>query len=182
MREFRPDAWERFTRMYGILVYGWCRRAGLQEHDAADLTQEVFRAVVERIRDFRRDRQGDSFRGWLWGITRHKLQDHYRRATTQPIAQGGSTAQQLMVEVPESQWDSIADLASPNTKQLLLHQALAIVKDEFEERTWQAFWRLTVEEQRPESVASDLQMTVGAVYTAKSRVMKRVREEFDELL
>src|SRR5439155_11837638 len=72
-------AWERLSQLAGPLVYGWARRAGLQDSDAADVTQEVFQAVAQQIDTFRKERPGDSFRGWLWGIARHKIADQFRK-------------------------------------------------------------------------------------------------------
>src|SRR4051812_19850568 len=74
-----PEAWRRFVQLYSPLVYSWCRRAGLNTEDTADLTQEVFRSVAGHVGSFRRDRPGDTFRGWLWTITRNKLRDFFRR-------------------------------------------------------------------------------------------------------
>src|SRR5262245_4007027 len=70
-----PGAWERLFDLYSPLVYHWARQAGLQEADAADVVQEVFRSVVLHLPGFRRERPGDSFRGWLWTITQNKLHD-----------------------------------------------------------------------------------------------------------
>ena len=68
--------WTRLVSLYGPLVYRWCRCAGLQPADAADLGQEVFCAVARNISNFRRDRPGDSFRAWLHTITLNKIRDH----------------------------------------------------------------------------------------------------------
>src|SRR4051812_12629786 len=73
-----PDSWSKLTILYGPVVYDWCRRAGLQDQDAADVGQDVFQAVSSGLNDFRRERSGDTFRGWLWMITRNKLRDHWR--------------------------------------------------------------------------------------------------------
>src|SRR5262245_4484517 len=79
VRQGQADAWHRVARLYAPLVYAWCRRAGLQGPDAEDILQEVFLTVARRASDFRHDRPGDSFRGWLWGITRNKIGDWLRR-------------------------------------------------------------------------------------------------------
>jgi hypothetical protein len=70
LRAGQTDAWERLARLYGQTVYVWCRGAGVPEADAADVSQEVFAAVARHLADFRREGPGDSFRGWLWTITR----------------------------------------------------------------------------------------------------------------
>src|SRR5438046_713552 len=72
-------AWDRLVTLYAPLVYHWCRRWNLQEEDLADVFQEVFKTLVVHIARFRRERQGDTFRGWLWTITRNKVQDHFRK-------------------------------------------------------------------------------------------------------
>jgi hypothetical protein len=69
LRAGQAGAWERLVRLYGQTVYVWCRGAGVSEADAADVSQEVFAAVARHITEFRRERPGDSFRGWLWTIT-----------------------------------------------------------------------------------------------------------------
>src|SRR5438105_4437335 len=89
----QPRAWEQLVDLYAPLVYHWCRRAGLGSEDTADVFQEVFRAVAEHVAAFRRDRPGDTFRGWLRTITRNKLRDHFRRRQDQPRAHGGTDAQ-----------------------------------------------------------------------------------------
>lgn len=86
------DAWRRLSRIYGPQVYRWARQAGLQENDASDLVQEVFGVVATRISDFRRDRVGDSFRGWLYSIARNKIRDHFRALARRPDAAGGTQA------------------------------------------------------------------------------------------
>ena len=68
-RAHDPAAWRRLVALYGPLVYSWARRWGLPAEDAADVVQEVFRAVVAHLGQYRRDRPGDTFRGWLWTIS-----------------------------------------------------------------------------------------------------------------
>lgn len=169
-------AWQRLTTIYGPLVYSWTRQAGLCAEDAADITQEVFLAVVTAIESFRRERPGDSFRGWLWTVTRNKLRDHWRRGAIHPQGAGGSDAlerfQQLVAE------DSVSGSASsiPGNRSGVLGRVLEQVSAEFENRTWQAFWRVVVEGRRAAEVAGELQMSVNAVYVARSRVLQRLRD------
>ena len=181
LRGGQPGAWERLARLYGETVYGWCRRAGVPEADAADVCQEVFAAVARRLADFRRERPGDSFRGWLWTITRNKVRDHFRRCADRVQAAGGTTAQQLLHQVPE---DAPPDPeAGPEAEHGgLYRRALELIQSEFEERTWRAFLMVTVEGRAPADVAAELGMTTGTVYAAKSRLLKRLREEFGELI
>jgi RNA polymerase sigma-70 factor (ECF subfamily) len=172
-----PQAWRRLVHLYGPLIYRWCRRCRLGAEDAADVSQEVFRTVAARVGGFRRDRPGDSFRGWLWTITRHKIGDYLRRRERQPAAAGGSDAQMRLQQVPEqlSGEEEAADVTG------LVHRALDLVRAEFEERTWRAFWRVAVQGLSPRVVAADLGVTPDAVRMAKSRVLRRLREELPEL-
>src|SRR5262245_12114895 len=77
VRAADPEAWRRLVELYGPVVQRWCRRAGLQESDTADVMQEVFRSVAVRVSQFRREQARDSFRAWLWTITRNKVRDHF---------------------------------------------------------------------------------------------------------
>lgn len=172
-----PEAWRRLARIYGPLVLKWTRRLGLGAEDAADVTQEVFHRVAANIGQFRRDRPEDSFRGWLWVITRNQANDHFRRAARQDHAAGGSAMLDRLAQVPEA--------ASPEEEaghelRDLARRAMALLETDFETSTWQAFWRTTVACQPPQQVAEELGLSVGAVYVAKSRVLARLRAELGD--
>jgi RNA polymerase sigma-70 factor, ECF subfamily len=173
-------AWERLLKLYGPTVEGWCRQAGLSAEDAADVRQEVFQTVARGIAHFRRDRPGDSFRGWLYTTTRCRLLDHWRRANRQPRAAGGTDAHERLMEFPAAE-PSGAEPATADARGMY-QRCMQLIRAEFEEKTWQAFWRVTVDGRPAADVAAELGMTPGAVYIAKSRVLKRLREEFTDLL
>ena len=182
LRSGRPEAWERLVRLYSPVVYRWCRRSGLAAEDAADVLQEVLSAVMLHLPDFHRDGPQDSFGGWLATITRNKVRDHYRRRHGRAAAQGGSTAQRQLAEVPQPPEPS-EECIRPDAESAawLSRGALETIRAEFEARTWQAFWQTTVDGQPPAHVAADLEMSVAAVYTAKSRVLRRLRQVIREL-
>jgi RNA polymerase sigma-70 factor (ECF subfamily) len=182
LRSRGPEAWERFLRLYGPVVYRWCRRSGLAAEDAADVLQEVLSAVMLHLPDFRRDRPQDSFGGWLATITRNKVRDHYRRQHGRAEARGGSTAQRQMAEVPQPQAPPEACIRpDAESAAWLSRGVLEVIRAEFEAPTWEAFWRTTVDGQSPAHVAEDLKMSVPGVYTAKSRVLRRLRQVIREL-
>ncbi|HKB39336.1 MAG TPA: sigma-70 family RNA polymerase sigma factor, partial [Gemmataceae bacterium] len=175
-------AWDRLVTLYAPLVWHWCRRCDLQEADQADIVQDVFQAVAAHIGTFRRERSGDTFRGWLRTITRNKVRDHYRRLSREPGGVGGTEAQQRLARVPdfEDGADDPPDVEA--AERALFHRALELIRCEFEEKTWQAFWRTTVEGRSAAEVGEELGMRPGAVRVAKSRVLQRLREELGDLL
>jgi RNA polymerase sigma-70 factor (ECF subfamily) len=175
-----PTAWERLVTLYAPLVFHWCRRWHLQDQDIADICQEVFQAVVAHIETFRKERQSDTFRGWLRTILQNKVNDHFRKLGHEGRGVGGTDAQrrfaQLLVPQPEED-----DQAAAQEERGLFYRAVDLVRAEFEERTWQAFWRTAIDGQAPKDVAADLHMSPGAVRVAKSRVLHRLREELGDV-
>src|SRR5436190_1979458 len=99
----QPEAWERLVHLYAPLVHHWCRCGGLQDQDVADVFQQVFQAVVIHVSGFRKERAGDTFRGWLRRITQNKMRDHFRRLGRETPGVGGSSAQQRLVQLPGPQ-------------------------------------------------------------------------------
>jgi RNA polymerase sigma-70 factor (ECF subfamily) len=156
------------------MIYRWCRRAKLQPEDAADVVQEVLAAVAKSVGAYQPLESGGGFRAWLWGITRHRLLDFFRRLRDTPQAEGGTWAQQQMALLPGDPESSSSDASAP-AKDPLWHKALELVRAEFEPNTWQAFWHVAVDGRRPADVAQDLGMTVHAVYQAKARVLRKLR-------
>jgi len=132
--------------------------------------------------EFRRDRPDDSFGGWLATITRNKIREHYRRQRGKAEARGGSTAQRQLADIPQPPEPSEASVrVDAQTAVCLSRRVLEMIQAEFEVRTWDAFWRVSVDGQSPADVATDLGMSVAAVYKAKSRVLGRLREVLQEL-
>lgn len=176
VRRLDGESWRRLVNVYGPLVYQWCRECGFQRHDASDVVQEVFCAVLGGVGDFRRLKEGDTFRGWLRTITKNKIRDAVRRRGRQPLASGGVDSPQFS--------DTVADEPSscesgPASDSGLLARALDSVREDFGPTTWQAFYRATVQGHSASEVAEDLNMTAKAVRQAKYRVLVRLREELD---
>jgi RNA polymerase sigma-70 factor (ECF subfamily) len=181
VRAADPQAWQRLVHLYSPLVFAWCQRAGLSAEDAADVMQEVWGAVCRAIGGFDHAAPGATFRGWLYTITRNKVRDFYRGAADRPRAEGGSTAHSRMAELPESepsesQADPVTGMAG------LMRRVLELVRQDFEGQTFRAFWRTAVDDRPAAEVAAELGMTVDAVYQAKSRVLRRLREELGSLM
>lgn len=180
-RDDESDAWRRLIHLYAPLAAAWCRRSGVAPQDIADILQDVFAAVARNLDRFRKDRPADTFRGWLATITRNKVRDYYRRCGEEPAAAGGTEAVARLAQIldplaAESEEDA-ADAAALGG---VLQRALAAIRGEFHERTWQAFWGVVVEGRTAAEVGAELQMQPGHVRVAKSRILHRLRQELGD--
>ena len=173
-------AWDRLVGLYAPLVLYWCRRAGVAEEDIDDVFQEVFLAVATHIGSFKKERPSDTFRGWLRTITRSKVIDQFRRRGKDPQVLGSAAA--MLADVVESEASASERGPDHVIERALFRRGLELIKGEFEDRTWQAFWRTTVEGRAPRDVADELGMSSGAVRVAKCRVLHRLRQELGDLM
>lgn len=173
----RPDdqaAWNRFVELYTPLLFYWCRRAGLQDSDAADLVQDVLQLLVKKLPEFEHDRT-HSFRSWLRTVTLNKWREQWRKRQAQPAGSGTEGAfEPAAPDAAEQFWET-------EYQQLLANRALEIMRAEFEPKTWRACWETVVNDRSAAEVAMELGISVNAVYLARSRVLKRLREELDGL-
>ena len=170
------------VRLYSPLVAYWCGRGGVRGADAEDVMQEVFRAAAAHMEDFRRARPGDSFCAWLRGITRNMTLQHFRQSRRHAAPSGGTDAQRRLESVADPAADGPEEEDPEEELDGLRRRAMELVRGEFEERTWQAFWLTVVEGRSPVAIASETGVTPAAVRMAKSRVLHRLREEFGELI
>lgn len=168
-----PADWVRFAGLYTPLLLYWARRLGLQEADAADLAQDVLARVWRQIGSYHR-RPGKRFRGWLWTLTRNRfLELGRRRPAPDQAADPGQWAD------PD---DPVADLVEGEYNSYLVHRALQLMEAEFEPATWKACREFVIADRPAADVAAELGLTPNAVYLAKARVLRRLREELDGLL
>ncbi len=174
-------AWRRLVDLYSPLTFAWCRRCGVGEEDANDVVQEVFVKVATKLSSFRRERPGDTFRGWLRVIARNEIRMHFRRKSAKEEAAGGSTANLRIQEIADEALDESEDVVSEEEAQLY-HRALRLIRSDFEERTWRAFIQTTIDGRSTADVAAELQITAGAVRQAKYKVLRRLRAEFGDLV
>lgn len=176
-----PAAWSALVRLYAPLIAHWCRRCGLDAHDAADCTQDVFAAVAASLATFVPQRTPGAFRGWLWTITRHKVCDLVRRNGRQPRAAGSSTAGRNIAQIPDPV--AIPDEEPSDAAQLteLTRRGLEQVRGEFAATTWEAFWRTVVDGVPTEIVAQQLRLTAAAVRQHRCRVMRRLRQQLGDV-
>jgi RNA polymerase sigma-70 factor, ECF subfamily len=174
------EAWRKLWKLYCPLVLYWCRRS-VSAQDAEDVSQEVFSNAFRKIKEFRRGQPGDSFRGWLRTITRNSILLHSRRDGKHPQAAGGDEALQSLKEVA----DPLADCQQEEEEVVfsqVVRQITELVRSEFNEKTWQAFWLYGVEKRPPATLVEELGMSVAAIRQAKSRVLHRLKQEAGELM
>jgi RNA polymerase sigma-70 factor (ECF subfamily) len=172
------EAWRLFVDLYGPLVYGLGRKHGLQDADAADLTQEVLQSVASAVRSLVYDPRRGSFRGWLYTVARNRLVDFQRRSRLVQ-GSGDSEVQQWLEEQPapasEDDWDR-------DYERRVFAWAAERVRVDFRPSTWQAFWLTAVEGLTGEEAARQLGISLGAVHVARSRVLARLKETVRPLL
>lgn len=167
-------AWDRFVQLYTPLLFYCCRRTGLTEDEAADTVQDVFVVLLDTLPTFQYA-AGGSFRGWLRTLTLNKCRERHRQRREQAV--GGSAA--CADRLNDSDLD---DLWEAEYRQYLVARALDVMRAEFEPTTWQACWQTTVEDRPASEVAAELGLSVNAVYLARSRVLRRLREYLAGLL
>lgn len=173
------QAWGEFVELYAPLVYQFARRKGLQDADAADVTQDVLRSAARSLPSFDYDPERGGFRRWLFTVCRHEVCDFHARRSHLPVGSGDTAVLGRLSELPansddEADWDR-------EYRQRLFEWAAERVRPTVQPATWSAFWQTAVEGQPPQSVAEQLGLSVGAVYIARSRVLARIREQIERI-
>ena len=175
-------AWQQLVTRYSRRIYRWCRQAELQPTDAADVTQDVLHAVARKLGDFRRDRPGDTFRGWLRRITNNKVNDHYRKQNnTADKASGGVNRVEFLADphAPLGTWNTSLIASDVSIVSSFQNQRIQkVIKDvraNISERDWKLFWRIAVDGQSAADAAKELGITANAARLVKMRVLKRLK-------
>jgi RNA polymerase sigma factor (sigma-70 family) len=172
-------AWREFVQLYGPVVYGFARKRGLQDADAADLMQDVLRSVSSAIGRLNYDRNQGTFRGWLFTITRNKVFNFIAARRIRPQGSGDTTTNQLLSAQPAG--DDGAESWELEYQRRLAALAMDRIKSEFQESTWQAFWLTAVEGLAAADVAKRVGISAGAIYVAKSRILARLKEAVEAI-
>ena len=172
----QADDWTRLVDLYQPWIHDWLRRQGVQEHDAADITQDVLTVMVQELPRFHYDPARGKFRSWVRTITVNRLRAfrdarHKRPATADDSAVAG------MVDQLADPHSGLSQLWDREHDAYLVRRALALIKPDFKPETWKAFERVVLDGQPPASVAEELGTTRNAVYLAQSRVLARLRQE-----
>jgi RNA polymerase sigma-70 factor (ECF subfamily) len=168
------QAWDRFVELYAPLIYFWACRTGLQAEDAADLAQDVFAALLEKMPGFVYD-PGKSFRAWLRTLVLNRWRDRRRRDTAAVRRVEAAPLDEVPAPEVEGFWEE------EHRRHLAAH-ALRLMQAEFQPSTWQACWEVVARGRAPAAVAAEMGLSLAAVYTARSRVLRRLRQEMAGLL
>jgi len=172
------NAWSEFVALYEPLVYRLARRKGLQDADARDLCQEVFRVVAQAVDRWEPGR--GSFRGWLSRIARNLLINFLTRRQSQFRGSGATSVMELLDAQPAPD-PSASAIFEAEYQRRVFQWAANDVRGEFTPSTWHAFWQTAVEDRSPNQVAAELGLSVGAVYIARSRVLARLKRRIEKL-
>jgi RNA polymerase sigma-70 factor (ECF subfamily) len=177
-----PAAWQRLVSLYEPLVRHWCRRGVVAPQDSDDVVQEVFATAFAALDTFRHAEHSGSFRGWLQGVTRNRVKEHFRRLRRDVQGAGGSDAYGVLLghaglpDLPDHPDEEERALCGQ-----LYRRALELVRCDFEPHTWQMFVRSVIDGQPSTAIAAEMGTTAGAVRQARSRVLRRLREEAEGL-
>lgn len=175
------SAWRQLVDLYSPLVIKWCQRLRVSPEATADCIQDVFTAVSRSLDTYHPPGTSGAFRGWLWTITRNKLRDTARRMRGEVQAVGGSTALAALHELPEQLVHLDEEPSAATDSAELTSRALKQIEASFAAQTWQAFWRTVVDGLPTDIVAQQLNLTPAGVRQARSRVMRKLRQQLLDL-
>lgn len=165
------EAWWRLERTYRRLVCWWCAKGQIPSQDVDDVVQEVFVALAQALPRY----EHESFRGFLWTIVRNKIRDYWRTKRTQ-LAVEGKDVEELLDDVETESNRSVG--AVDQATKLVVDAIVQLVKGQFSEQDWQAFWFFAVEGRPAAEVATALGISRNQVYLAKSRILRKIHLEF----
>jgi RNA polymerase sigma factor (sigma-70 family) len=174
-------AWNRLVQLYAPLLRAWLRRYDVQASDADDLVQEVLLAIAKDLNSFDHGGRPGAFRSWLRAILVNRLRHFWRARGRRPQARGGSDFERRLDQL-EDPTSEMSQLWNREHDQHVAARLLALAEPYFAPNTWKAFRRVALEGARPDAVAQELDMSLNAVFIAKSRVLSRLRQEAEGLV
>jgi RNA polymerase sigma-70 factor (ECF subfamily) len=174
------ESWRRLVDIYAPLIRFWLSRSPLQSADHEDLTQEVLKIVVQKLPEFQRRREG-SFRAWLRVVTVNCLREFWRSSKHQPVATGDSDFLQKLQELEDPQ-SELAKVWNSEHDRHVVRRLLELIGPQFEPTSLHAFRKVVLEGLKPSQVAAELGISVNAVFLAKSKILRQLRQEIAGLL
>ena len=170
------ESWAHFVEAYAPAIYSFLQQQGLQDADAADLTQDVMTKVASAIKSFDYQPRHGRFRGWLFTVVQNRLRNFWRSAARQPVVNGDSQVYQRLLQQPDGGPDAAA-MWDREYEHRVFVSAAELVRPMVHESTWQAFWCTVVEGESTATVADRLHLSAAAVRLAKARVIARIKNQ-----
>ena len=169
------SAWKEFVELYTPMIFSWARKIGLDPNDASDLAQDVLTRVFQKLPEFTYD-AGKRFRSWLKTVTINRYRESLRRKSAQQVVASNSILEQFQqVEHAESTWD--IDYA-----RLLIGQAMEKMKSDFAAPTWEALRLVIGQQVSVDEAATKTNVSTWTIYSARSRLLKKLKVELDGLV
>jgi len=172
-------AWHEFVEIYRPAIVRLAVRRGMQHADAEDLAQRVLLSVTKAIGRWENAPHRARFRTWLHCVVQNAAINALRRG---PQDRGfGEAGQAASVERQAAARGPDSDLLELEYRREAFRWAARQIRAEFHAETWKAFWLTAVENRPVDDVARLLHKATGAVYAARSRVMRRLQNKVAEL-
>lgn len=156
------------------MIYKWALDTGMQANDAADLVQDVMTLLLRKLPTFKYDKTR-SFRSWLKTVTLNKWKEQRRRKVL-PMSEATDSR---LASIPDPHSE---DFWEENYRQEVIARAMELMKSDFSPATWQACQRYISGNGTPDELAKEFGVSIWTIYSAKSRLLKRLRDELDGLL
>ncbi len=180
-RSPESQSWDRLVELYAPLIRAWLRKYDVQDSDADDLLQDVLLAVSKDLGKFDHGGKPGAFRAWLKAIMVNRLRKFWRARDRRPQARGDSDIDARLAQLDDPA-SEMSQIWNRQHDQHVLRQLLALAEPNFEPNTWKAFCRVALDGAGPDVVAKELEISLNAVCLAKSRVLRRLRQESDGLI
>ncbi len=177
----QPVDWDRLVQLYTPLLRSWLQRHPLQGADVDDLLQDILSVMVQKLPQFAHPGNAGAFRSWLRAILVYRLRWHWRERLRKPARIGQEDAEQFLARLERADGDLARHWDAEHDRHVVT-RLLELIRPEFTESTWRAFQGYVIEERPLAEVAAELGLTPNAVYIARTRVFRRLREEASGLI
>ncbi|MFQ5430115.1 MAG: RNA polymerase sigma factor [Phycisphaerae bacterium] len=163
--------WEEFHARYAPIILAVARRLGLNEQDAADVSQETLIKFLQEYRAGKYARDRGRLRSWIIGIAKSRVADLRRARARRREWRGESAIDALPGE------DKLAEIWEEECRHEIFRRALSELREgtKLDERTIRAFECLCFDQQKPSDVAKKQNMPLESVYKAKQRCLEQLR-------
>lgn len=175
LRTSPDDAdWSRLIEAYSPLLRTWVLRSDVQAADADDLVQEVLLVVHRELSKFQHNQRTGAFRNWLRQIVVHRLRNFWRSRGRQFVAGTDSRWEEQLRQL-EDDGSHLSQLWDREHNLAIARKLLEMIESRFTETTRQVFCRLVLDGADADTVAAETGLSLNAIFTAKSRVLRELR-------